>query len=480
MRMNLLDICRLFNCACVGIRPECALMNPTGAAIDSRQVKEGDLFFCLPGERVDGHDFARTAMQKGALAIIGTRNPLEGMDDGHWTAPVLLVPDVAAALATLAVAHRATASGVVIGVTGSSGKTSVKETLASVLNVVGSTAKNPVNLNNQLGLPLSMLNASEDAAYWVMEAGISRPHDMDELGAILRPDVALIINAGAAHVENLGNRGVAHYKARLLAYIANNGLGVVSADYPDLEREAHSYDTDVIYFSAEDVEASFFASYLGAAGLDRGNFHLRLDKDSVTVNAPFLGAYGAENVAAIGAVAHALGLTPSEIAAGFSAASLPAQRFTTRESGPYLVIDDSYNANPLSMMRMLDAAAGMAKDRNETLLLVLGEMKELGPDSPSYHYQLGRQAATLKPKAFFWKGEQGDEVEDGLRDAGYDGGFVRVADSDAFSDAWLAANAHSGVVLFKGSRSNRLEELVVALSQLIEVDAKGKGRTDAV
>ena len=477
MRMNLLEICRLLNSVCVGMRPEHALMNPTGAAIDSRQVKEGDLFFCLPGEHVDGHDFAPAAMEKGALAIIGTRNPLEYTDPGHWTPPVLLVPDVAAALATLAAAHRATASGVVVGVTGSSGKTSVKETLAAVLSVVGNTAKNQMNLNNQIGLPLSMLNASEDAAYWVMEAGISRPHDMDELGAILHPDVALIINAGAAHVENLGDRGVAHYKARLLAYIANNGLGVVSADYPDLEREAKSYDADVIYFSAEDVDASFFASYLGAAGLDRGNFHLRLDKESVLVNAPFLGAYGAENVAAIGAVAHSLGLSVPEIAAGFSVASLPAQRFTTRESGPFLVIDDSYNANPLSMMRMLDAAAGMAKDRNEELLLALGEMKELGLDSPTYHYQLGRQAATLKPRAFFWKGDQGDTVEDGLRDAGYDGMFVRVADADAFRDAWLVANAHSGVVLFKGSRSNKLEELVAALSRLIDTEATEK-RTD--
>ncbi|MCC8193889.1 MAG: UDP-N-acetylmuramoyl-tripeptide--D-alanyl-D-alanine ligase [Deltaproteobacteria bacterium] len=478
--MNLLDISRLLGTVCVGMRPEDAMANPTGAAIDSRQVRKGNLFFCLPGERADGHDFATAAVEKGALAIIGSRNPFTGRKAKKIAAPVLVVPDVAAAMAAIASVHRGTATGVVVGVTGTSGKTSVKETLASVLGVVGETAKNPVNLNNQIGLPLSMMNASADAAYWVMEVGISRPHDMDELGAILRPDVALILNAGAGHVQELGDRGVAHYKARLLAYLANKGLGVVSADYPELEREARAYDADVTYFSAEDVEELYFASYLGAAGLDRGNFHLFLDGESVTVNAPFLGAYGAENVAAVGAVAHSLGLTAPEIAAGFEAASLPAQRFTLSETENLLLIDDSYNANPLSMQRMVDAAADMAKDRHGELLLVLGEMRELGPESPRYHYQLGRHAAALAPKAVIWKGGQGESVRRGLFDAGYAGHFAHVGDAASFLAAILSVAPHSGVILFKGSRSNKLEELVAAFTAMPGMGAKEKGKADVV
>ena len=481
MRMNLLDISRLLGVVCVGMRPEAALTRPTGAAIDSREVKEGNLFFCLPGERVDGHDYAAAAVEKGALAVIGSRNPFTKLSKKNRP-PVLVVHDVPAALARIAAVHRNLTKGVVVGVTGTSGKTSVKETLASVLNVAGKTDKNPVNLNNQIGLPLSMLNASEDAAYWVMEAGISRPHDMDELGAILRPDIALILNAGAGHVQELGDRGVAHYKARLLAYLADKGLGVVSADYPALEDEARKYDADVVYFSAEDVEERYFASYLGPDGVsgpDRGSYHLSLDGEGVAVNAPFLGAYGAENVAAIGAVAHSLGLTAPEIAAGFAAAQLPAQRFALRETGGFLMIDDSYNANPLSMRRMLEAAAGMATERGSDLVLVLGEMGELGPDSPEYHYQLGQQAAALAPKALIWKGGQGEAVRKGLHEAGYAGSFAHVGDAASFTAAFLSAGAHSGVVLFKGSRSNKLEELVTAFAAIVP-ETKEKGRSDAV
>lgn len=466
MRMNLLDISRLLGVVRVGLGAEESLARPAGAAIDSRAVKKGDLFFCLPGERADGHDFAAAAVENGALAVIGTRDPFTRK---RKTArpPVLVVRDVPAALATIAAAHRRHASGVVVGVTGTSGKTSVKETLAAVLGTAGETAKNPVNLNNQIGLPLSMLNAPEDAAYWVMEAGISRPHDMDELGAILRPDIALILNAGPGHVQELGALGTAHHKARLLAYLGGNGLGVVSADYPDLERESRRYDADIVYFSAKDAEEKYCASYLGPEGLDRGRFQLALDSEAVTVNAPFCGAYGAENVAAVGAVAHSLGLSASEIARGFREASLPAQRFALREVDGFLLVDDSYNANPLSMSRMLEAAADMARDRGGDLVLVLGEMGELGPESARYHYLLGQEAATLPTRALLWKGGQGESVRRGLADAGYTGFFAPVENAASFPAAFRAANAHSGVVLFKGSRGNRLEELVTAFAESV-------------
>ncbi len=348
MRMSLLDISQLLGIVCVGMRPEDALTRPTGAAIDSRAVCKGNLFFCLPGEHVDGHDFAAAAVDAGALAVIASRDPFA---ETNKKAPVLLVRNVASALATIAAVHRWTTRAVVVGVTGTSGKTSVKEVLASVLAVAGETVKNPVNFNNQIGLPLSMLNASQDAAYWVMEAGISKPHDMDELASMLRPDIALILNAGPGHVQELGDRGVAHYKARLLAYLAPNGQGIVSADYPALVREVETYPIESVYFSALDAEATYFASFLGLEGFS-GRFRLFLDGETLTVKAPFLGSYGAENVAAVGAVAHILGLTAPEIAAGFAASEPPAQRFILREKERYQVIDDSYNANPLSMSRM--------------------------------------------------------------------------------------------------------------------------------
>lgn len=476
MRMNLLDISRLLGVVCVGMRPDDALTSPSGAAIDSRKVKKGDLFFCLPGENVDGHDFAEAAVKNGALAVIGTRNPFEGKKS---KIPVLVVHNTARALAKVAAGHRATAKSTVIGVTGTSGKTSVKETLASVLSVAGETAKNPVNLNNQIGLPLSMLNAPADAAYWVMEAGISRPGDMEELGRILRPDIALILNAGAGHVQELGDKGVAWHKARLLAYLMPDGEGVVSADYPDLVVETEAYSAEIVRFSALNAEEAYFATYQGQEETMRGSFLLSMDGEAVTVSAPFLGAYGAENVAAVGAVAHILGMTATEIAEGFAAAELPAQRFALRETDDFLIVDDSYNANPLSMRRMLDAAADMAVSRGDDLVLVLGEMKELGPDSPEYHAALGREAAELSPRALIWKGGHGEAVAKGLHEAGYAGSFTHVADAASFTAAVMALGIHSGVVLFKGSRGNKLEELVAAFTAMTGEDTE-KRKADAL
>lgn len=487
MRITLLEICRILGSVCVGMAPETALRAPTGVAIDSREVKEGELFFCLPGEKADGHDFASAAVAKGALAVIGTRNPF---GDAVSSVPMIIVKDAANALARIAMAHRQNTNAVVVGVTGTSGKTSVKEVLFSVLSEHGDTAKNPINLNNQIGLPLSMCNASEGAAYWVMEAGISRPSDMDELGEILRPDVALILNAGAGHVEELGDKGVAHYKARLAAHLAQHAGGpesfaVVSADYPDLAREAASHGKDVLWFSAEDATRPYYAKYLGpddggTGESGAGKYSLTLKGVAITVTAPFQGGYGAENVAAIGAVAHALGLTYEEIANGFKKAELPDHRFAIRRAGSFLVIDDSYNANPLSMSRMLDAAADMARAARSELVLVLGEMRELGPESPRFHRDLGAYAASLAPKAVYWKGGRSEAVAGGLYDGGFTGAFVPITDTADFMDAFTHAGMQKAVVLFKGSRSNKLEELVAAFMSDAGKAGPDKGQEYAV
>jgi UDP-N-acetylmuramoyl-tripeptide--D-alanyl-D-alanine ligase len=478
MRLDLLDICRLLGSVCVGMAPATALSSPTGAAIDSRAVKEGNLFFCLPGEKVDGHDFAAVAVEKGALAVIGTRNPFAG---GVSPVPVIVVDDAAKALGQIAAAHRKSTNAVVVGVTGTSGKTSVKEVLFSVLSESGETAKNPVNLNNQIGLPLSMCNASEDAPYWVIEAGISRPHDMDELGEILQPDVALILNAGAGHLQELGDKGVAYYKARLVAHLARLAYGpesfaVVSADYPDLVREAASHGREILWFSAEDISQPYHAEFLGTDSNGTGQYSLTVRDAVIPVTAPFQSGYGAENVAAIGAVAHALGLTREEITEGFRKAELPDKRFVVTRADSFLVIDDSYNANPLSMSRMLDAAADMAKTEGGELILVLGEMGELGPESSGFHRELGKYAAKLFPKAVYWKGGQGEAVAKGLREGNFRGAFAPVRDAADFMAAFTASGMENAVVLFKGSRSNKLEELVGAFVKGVEPASAGKGQ----
>ena len=435
-----------------------------GVVTDSRKAGPGSLFVCVPGERVDGHDFAAAAVERGAVALLAQR-PLSVPDGGGGEVPVFVVPDSVEGLGQLARWWRDRTSALVTGVTGTAGKTTVKEVLAQVLSVRGKTARNALNLNNQIGMPLSMLAADGDEAFWVMEAGISHEGDMEALGAILRPDLALILNVGAGHTAGLGKKGVAWHKTRLLASLAGGGRALVSADYPDLAREARAVVGETQFFTAEGRPLRYSGTYTGHQENGRGLYRLRLDGDVCDVYAPFVGGYGAENAIAIAAAAHMLGLTAAEIVRGFAAATLPPPRFMRRQCGSWIVIDDSYNANPLSMRRMLEAASEAAGGKN--FVAVLGEMLELGDLAEKEHEMLGRQLAELRPTAVFWKGGAFEALCGGLEHGKYAGFTARVSDGASLREALErcgCAPSQGGLVLFKGSRGNHLETLADAFA----------------
>ncbi len=462
----------------------------TSAVTDSREARPGALFVCVPGSRVDGHDFAAAAVGQGASAVLAAR-PLPGIN-----VPVLVVSDTVKALGQLAALWRDKTSARVVAVTGTAGKTTLKEALAQVLALDGKTARNAMNYNNQIGMPRAVLGTDGDEKFWVMEAGISHAGDMDDLGSVLRPDIAVVLNAGTGHTEGLGEKGVAWHKARLLKYLAKGGKGLVCADYPDLAHEARATGAEVHFFSGSGRDVEFRAIYAGAApapqGADTsltgatpvgaaptdaapadayGLYRLWLGGRECDVTAPFRGEYGAENVAAVAATAHLLGLNVETIQQGLMQARMPAQRFNQVQAGPWLLIDDTYNANPLSMGRMLDAAAERAAGR--PFVAVLGAMLELGSQAAMEHEVLGRRLASLKPSAIIWKGLHAEDVRKGLSLAGYAGPWQVVADAGEFMKSWQSlreygledkAAKNGGVVLFKGSRSNRLETLMAALS----------------
>ena len=452
----------------------------TATVTDSREAAPGALFVCIPGSRVDGHDFVPAAVELGASAVLASRAlPEAGV-------PVLVVEDSVKALGSIAAMWRDKTRAKVVGVTGTAGKTTLKEVLSQVLSVRGKTAKNALNNNNQIGMPRAMLATDGDEDFWVMEAGISHEGDMEELSSVMRPDIGLILNVGAGHTEGLGSKGVAWHKSRLLTNLAPNGIGLVCADYPELVREARATGAELHFFSATGRAVEYRASYAGpapaqadshdaAAGVDsqddrRGLYHLWLDGARCDVTAPFRGEYGAENVIAVAAVAHLLGLSSDEIAQGLARSELPVQRFNQTRVGKWLLIDDTYNANPLSMRRMLDAAAERAAGR--LFVPVLGEMLELGPQAAAEHEALGKHLAELKPSAVFWKGGHGENICAGLTCGGYTGPWFEVYDAAAFAAAWadltlnaLAENKTGGVALFKGSRGNRLECLFQTLTE---------------
>jgi UDP-N-acetylmuramoyl-tripeptide--D-alanyl-D-alanine ligase len=458
----------------------------TGARVDSRQVAPGDLFFCLPGEQADGHDFALDAARGGASAIIALRNPFmtaagkEAVAAGMEFPPVFLVDDVLRALWRLAMCHRATSLARVIGITGTAGKTSVKEVLAQVLETRGRTERNPKNYNNQIGLPLSMLNSSADASYWIMEAGISEAHDMDELGRILRPDIALILNVGEGHVQGLGDKGVAAYKARLLDYIQPGGAAVVSADYPDLSAELETRQPSLGLRGIQTLRFSFLshdvfcrAEYEGPTHNASGQYWISSQGQEYLLETPFRGEFGSENVAAIVTVATHLGLGLPEMRRGFSRAKLPEQRFSHTRYENFTLVDDSYNSNPLSAKRMIRAAQCMAWEYGLPLVLVMGEMLELGDISPRAHEELAAAMAAAKPEVIFWKGGSEAQVRQGLRGAAYRGEFYPVGGGQDFNALLEEFELSRALVLFKGSRGNRLERLV-------DIFKEWAGKTNAV
>ncbi len=430
-----------------------------GAASDNRKVLPGQLFAAIVGERSDGHDFAAAAVEAGASAVLAQRDPFHG----EAKAPVLLVDDSVAALGRIGHAWRKAFSGRVAGITGTAGKTTTKELLAHILAQHGKTARNLLNLNTQVGMPVSMMAADGDEAFWVMEAGISNPDDMDQLGPVMEPDIAIILNVGAGHTQGLGQKGTAYYKAKLLHYINKDGQALVSADYDDLVREARAIRPDAVFFSAAGNPAPYRAEYLGLDENGRGRYRLWLDGQSFDVDSVLSGAYAAENIIAAAAAAHLLGLSREEIAQGISTAPLPAQRFNRRDVPGWIVIDDTYNANPLSSGRMIEAAAELARERD--FVCVMGEMLELGDVAEKEHVELGRTLARSGAQAVFWAGGHADDVEAGLRAQGFTGLFAPCASPEAFDAALTSwengrAPGREGLALFKGSRGNRLERFV--------------------
>jgi UDP-N-acetylmuramoyl-tripeptide--D-alanyl-D-alanine ligase len=283
---------------------------------------------------------------------------------------------------------------------------------------------------------------------------------MDELGAIVRPDLAIILNAGTGHAEGLGARKIPYYKAQLLKYLSPGGLGLVSADYPELVRECRSLCPNAYFFSADGRQVTYRAAYSGPAENNRGLYRLWLDGTPLDVEAPFRGRYGAENIIAAAAAADLLGMSRADIVAGLAETCLPIQRFAYRPAGSWLIIDDSYNANPLSCRRMLEAAVETAQ--GSPFVCVMGEMGELGKIAEEEHAQLGRFLAAALPRAIFWKGGHREAVRAGLEREHYAGEFIPVDGPEEFCSTFDSLHLSGGVILFKGSRMNRLEEFIKA------------------
>lgn len=440
--------------------------------VDSREVTPGALFVAVPGERVDGHDFAAAAAAAGAKAVLATR-PVG--------VPAVIVEDTVTALGELAglvVRRLAEEDGLaVVGVTGSQGKTSTKDLIASVLEPVGHTIAPPGSFNNEIGLPLTALRANSLTRFLVMEMGARGIGHVRYLCDIAPPRIGVVLNVGLAHVGEFGSReAIAQAKGELVEALPPEGLAVLNADDPLVAAMAARTSARVLTYglgaggspagsALPDVSA-------GDVQLDRegrARFLLRTPDGTAEVALGLHGAHHVPNSLAAAAVAHELGMSTAAIAAALSAAT-PRSRWrmevTTRPDG-VTVINDAYNANPDSMRAALNALTAIAGERRSWA--VLGEMRELGESSPAEHEAVGRLVADMDISRLVVVGDGARAAHTGALGAkAWDDEPVFVADVEAASELLAKELRPADVVLVKASRAAGLERVADRLLEVAE------------
>ncbi len=392
--------------------------------IDSRRIQRGDLFVAIQGARHDGHDFIAQANRNGAVGTLVSRA-------SRRRSAQIKVADTTIAIGQLAAHWRKRFHGPLVAVTGSNGKTTVSALLAAMFNQVGNCLAPHGSFNNQWGVPLTLLRLRKAHTHAVIEMGMNRPGEIKYLSQITRPDIALINNVGAAHLAGFADlQGIADAKAEIFSGLTADGVAVLNADdhfCAHWERGLQRLGVhNIVRFSAQPLLKN--SSIAVGAGCFSGNhFELNIKGRREQVCLPRPGKHNMANSAAAAAAAHAAGLNIAQISNGLQkgCASLPGRLDAFRGINSTLVLDDTYNANPVSMQAALDVLADFDGER----IAVLGGMAELGARSDDLHVQVGAHARACGVQHLLCLGAAGDS---GL--SGYARGFGEAAECYADLD----------------------------------------------
>ncbi len=426
----------------------------TGIAIDSREVKPGDLFVAIQGERVDGHDFIESAANVGAVAAL-VSHPVE------HELPQIIHGDIQSALADFGALARDGFDGNVIGITGSAGKTTAKNLIAAVLAEAGEVMATEGNQNNELGVPLTLSRLNPEIEFAVIEMGAGKPGDIDWLQKMVRPSIGVLLNVTEAHLEHYASVDeIADTKSAILSMLPDQGVAIFNGDerWCDTWR-ARAQTARVITFGFSDqVDVGVLqVIYNGFSGS-----HLKVRTPvgewELTLNIP--GRQGVMNALAAVAVSVALGISQSAVARGLAKVRPAAgrgQQFLLADE--VILVDDCYNANPLSVKAAIDVLASCEGPR----YLILGAMLELGPESPRFHAEIGRYAAERGIDALW---VIGDIPRPALGTFGKGG--LAFGNNEAFL-AERPAIKGGATVLVKGSRGARLDVLVEGIVNRVGV-----------
>ncbi len=442
----------------VGGRADAALCGSARrVCTDSREVKPGDLFFALRGERFDGHDFVPEVLKRGACAAIVSRPCDTG---GPAGAPLIRVADTVEALGKLAAFHRTLLSATVIAITGSNGKTTTKCMIDHVLSRRLRGRASIKSFNNAIGVPLTLLAANAKDEYLICEIGTNAPGEVAALATLVSPSVAIVTSIGEEHLEGFGTiENIAVEEFSVLGSVRARGLAIANLDHP-LARPmlANFKQLSVVTFGTcreADVRVSDIRPRL---------FETRFRiNERYEASLPMCGAHNAVNAAAAFAVGRRLKIEPEVIVAALGTFEPPAMRSNVERLGDITLIDDCYNANPASMAAAVDVLKNVATGRR---VMFAGDMLELGAAARDRHVQLGASIAKAGIEVLVAVGAMASNVAEGARRTGSPIEVTEFPDSERASEQAGSIVGNGDTVLVKGSRGIRMERIVAALRTL--------------
>ena len=423
---------------------------------DSRTLKRGQLFIALRGETYDGHNFLEKAVGAGAGGLV-----VSHLADLPQHIPVVLVNDTLQALQSLAAYNRIRISAFLVGVTGSTGKTTTKDILASVLATRLVTHKTSGNYNNEVGLPHTLLQMGHDCQAAVVEMAMRGAGEIDSLCRIAKPDCAVITTINETHMELLGDlSSIAAAKGEILAHIPPEGFALLPAESPFIKREAARCKGRVIFFGTSgdaDIRAENIRPTSRGSSFD---VVIGGRRDRYTL--PIPGRHNVVNALAAIGVGREMGLTTAEIARGLEAVDLTGMRLEITSAGGIKIINDSYNASPAStraaLQTLVDIAAGGRK------IAMLGDMLELGQRALSGHWEVGAAATGLQIDYLITVGELAQNIQRGAHRAGMDQERALHCQDNQEAVKILENLLQPGdTVLVKGSRGMKMESIVQSL-----------------
>jgi UDP-N-acetylmuramoyl-tripeptide--D-alanyl-D-alanine ligase len=433
----------------------------SSVVIDSRAISPGCLFFAIPGERFDGHAFVAEALAKGAAGAVVNRGRAQ---PGEHT--IVEVDDTIAALGKLAAAHRRAMTHLkVAAVTGSNGKTTTKEMLAAILGAGGEPVlRTEGNLNNHLGVPLTLLRLSESHRYAVIEMGMSALGEIAYLTRLSQPDVAVIVNIAAVHLETLGSiENVAKAKAEIFQGLSPGGVGITPIDQPLLETYAHALERHLTFGPEARKPSLGVDNIVASASGVECTLHVREGAPrQLALKMSLLGAHNAVDAAAAAAAALSLGATDHSFVSGLAAVRPAKHRSQLIEVAGRRIIDDCYNASPLSTRAAIDTLFSVGAERQR--VAVLGDMLELGPDSERLHREIGEYAAG-KISQLIAFGPRSRAMAEAAQSALGPERVFHSEDPSAAARRALEVSAPGDVILVKASRGMKLERVIDEMAE---------------